>query len=171
MEQDKKENYQDLFDDGDFAIADDAQIADMQREYAALGINSGKNESRLCTYPLPVYMTDGCFDFCKKSKEMIVIISNLDKLFVSRNQKSIDFLKKSIGKNATTVSVKGGVTQDIFLPMQRMPIKQSMYRLLELHNAMSIMLDDLSTYDKSMSMQEVITRHLLVGSILHGICI
>ena len=157
--------------DSDFLIADDAQIADMQREYASLGISVGKNESRLCTYPLPVYMTEHCFSFCKSGKEMLMILNSLDQIFVSRNKSVIDFIVKSIGKNNTAIAFKGNITQEIFLPVQRMPIKQSMYRLLQLHNLMSIALDELSVYDKSVSMQEVITRHLLIGSVLHGICI
>ena len=172
MIEDKKDNLQDDWaQEGDFLIADDAQIANMQREYASLGIGGGKNESRLCSYPLPVYMTDKCFEFCKCSKEMTVILSGLDKLFVSRNQKVIDFIVKSIGKNNVTISIKGNITQEIFLPAQRMPIKQSMYRLIELHNFMSIALEELAVYDKSVSMGEVVVRHLLVGSVLHGICI
>jgi len=115
MADDRKDAQDNWAEDKDFLIANDDQIADMQREYASLGVSGSKNQSRLCAYPLPV--------------------------------------------------------QEIFLPAQRMPIKQSMYRLIELHNFMSIALDGLSEYDKSVSMQEVICRHLLSGSILHGICI
>ena len=61
--------------------------------------------------------------------------------------------------------------QEIFLPIQRMPIKQSMYKLLELFNTMSIMLDDLSVYIKSVDMQEVVMRHLLANSVLHSLCV
>ena len=168
MAEDRKDGWA---DDKDFLLADDAQMEQMQREYAALGISGGKNESRICTYPLPVYMTDHCFEFCKCAKEMTSILGGLDKLFVSRNKKIIDFLTVSIQKNSVAIALKGNVTQEIFLPAQRMPIKQSMYRLLELHNFMSIALDGLSAYDKSVSMQEAITRHLLLGSILHGVCI
>lgn len=157
--------------DGDFLIADDSQIADMQREYAKMGVGLGKNESRICVYPLPVYMTEHCFSFCKCAKEMLTILSLLDQIFVSRNKNVIDFIVKSIGKNNVAIALKGEITQEIFLPAQRMPIKQSMYRLLQLHNLMSIALDELCAYDKSVGMQEVITRHLLVGSVLHGICI
>ena len=172
MAEDRKEDLQDNWEeDKDFVIADDAQIADMQREYASLGISGGKNESRICSYPLPIYMTDSCFEFCKCAKEMLAILSGLDKLFVSRNKKIIDFITVSIQKDSVAIALKGNITQEIFLPAQRMPIKQSMYRLLELHNLMSIALDGLSTYDKSVSMQEVIIRHLLLGSILHGVCI
>ncbi|MDE7349041.1 MAG: hypothetical protein K2N53_05200, partial [Clostridia bacterium] len=117
------------------------------------------------------YMTDHCFEFCKCAKEMTSILGGLDKLFVSRNKKVIDFLMTSIQKNSVAIAIKGNVTQEIFMPAQRMPIKQSMYRLLELHNFMSISLDGLSAYDKSVSMQEVICRHLLLGSVLHGVCI
>ena len=172
MAEDRKDGLQDTWaEDKDFLIANDAQIADMQREYASLGVSGGKNESRLCSYPLPVYMTDSCFEFCKCAKEMIAILGGLDKLFVSRNKRVIDFLTKSIQKDSITIALKGNITQEIFLPAQRMPIKQAMYRLLELHNFMSIVLDAISEYDKSVSMQEVIVRHLLLGSILHGICI
>ena len=171
MAEDNKDNLQDSWtEDEDFLMADDAQIADMQREFASLGVG-GKNESRLCSYPLPVYMTDKCFEFCKRAKEMLAILGGLDQLFVSRNKKVMDFISKSIGKNIVVVALKGNVTQEIFLPAQRMPIKQSMYRLLELHNHMSIALDELSVYEKSVSMQEVVTRHLLIGSVLHGVCI
>lgn len=168
MAEDRKDGWA---EDGDFVIADDAQIADMQREYASLGVSGGKNESRLCSYPLPVYMTDSCFEFCKCAKETVAILGGLDKLFVSRNKKVIDFITNSIQKNSISIALKGSVTQEIFLPAQRMPIKQSMYRLLELHNFMSVALDGISAYDKSVSMQEVIVRHLLLGSVLHGICI
>lgn len=171
MAEDKKDNLQDGWEnDNDFLIANDAQIADMQKEYASLGV-CGINESSLCTYPLPVYMTDNCFEFCKNGKEMLVIFDGLDSLFVSRNKTIIDFLTKSISKNIVDVALKGNITQDIYLSAQRMPIKQSMYRLVELHNLMSMSLDKLSIYDKSVKMQEVITRHLLLGSVLHGICI
>lgn len=171
MAEDRKDAQDNWAEDKDFLIANDDQIADMQREYASLGVSGSKNQSRLCAYPLPVYMTDSCFEFCKYAKEMIAIFGGLDKLFVSRNKKIIDFLTKSIQKNNIAIALKGHVVQEIFLPAQRMPIKQSMYRLIELHNFMSIALDGLSEYDKSVSMQEVICRHLLSGSILHGICI
>ncbi|MDE6276421.1 MAG: hypothetical protein K2M75_07815 [Clostridia bacterium] len=172
MAEDRKDNLQDdTAINDDFLIADDAQIADMQREFSALGIGGGRNDSRLCSYPLPVYMTDKCFEICKCAKEMVVILNGLDKMFVSRNQKVIDFLIKSIGKNNVAIALKGNITQEIFLPEQRMPIKQSMYRLLELHNYISIALEELCVYDKSVSMGEVVVRHLLVGSVLHGICI
>ncbi len=171
MADDRKDAQDNWAEDKDFLIANDDQIADMQREYASLGVSGSKNQSRLCAYPLPVYMTDSCFEFCKYAKEMIAIFGGLDKLFVSRNKKIIDFLTKSIQKNNIAIALKGHVAQEIFLPAQRMPIKQSMYRLIELHNFMSIALDGLSEYDKSVSMQEVICRHLLSGSILHGICI
>ncbi len=171
MADDRKDAQDNWAEDKDFLIANDDQIADMQREYASLGVSGSKNQSRLCAYPLPVYMTDSCFEFCKYAKEMIDIFGGLDKLFVSRNKKIIDFLTKSIQKNNIAIALKGHVAQEIFLPAQRMPIKQSMYRLIELHNFMSIALDGLSEYDKSVSMQEVICRHLLSGSILHGICI
>ena len=157
--------------DSDFLIADDNQIADMQREYAKMGVGMGKNESKLFDYPLPVYMTEHCFSFCKRAKEMLGIINLLDQIFVSRNKTVIDFIVKAIGKNAIAVALKGEITQEIFLPIQRMPIKQSMYRLLQLHNLMSVALDELCVYDKSAGMQEIVTRHLLVGSVLHGICI
>ena len=155
----------------DFEIADETQIADMQMEYASLGVSVGKNESRLCTYPLPVYMTEQCFSFCKCAKEMLAILNLLDQIFVARNKNVIDFIVKSIGKNNTAIALKGDITQEITLTVQRMPMKQSMYRLLQLHNLMSIALDELCVYDKSVNMQEVITRHLLIGSVLHGICI
>lgn len=155
----------------DFLIADDTQIASMQKEYEALGIGGSKNQSRLCPYPLPVYMRDKCFEFCKLAKEAVVILNGLDKIFVSRNQKVVDFLIKAIGKNAAAIALKGDVTQEILLPEQRMPIKQSMYRLLELLNFMSIVLDELCLYDKSVSMGETVVRHLSVGSVLHGLCI
>ncbi len=171
MADDRTDAQDNWAEDKDFLIANDDQIADMQREYASLGVSGSKNQSRLCAYPLPVYMTDSCFEFCKYAKEMIAIFGGLDKLFVSRNKKIIDFLTKSIQKNNIAIALKGHVAQEIFLPAQRMPIKQSMYRLIELHNFMSIALDGLSEYDKSVSMQEVICRHLLSGSILHGICI
>ena len=157
--------------DSDFIIADDTQIADMQMAYASLGVCGGKNESRLCAYPLPVYMTEHCLDFCKSAKETLAILQLLDQIFVSRNKKIIDFIVKSIGKNNTAIALKGNITQEIHLSVQRMPMKQSMYRLLQLHNLMSIALDELSVYDKSVGMQEVITRHLLLGSVLHGLCI
>lgn len=172
MAEDKKDNLQDNWtDDGDFLIADDTQIADMQREYSALGIGAGKNESRLCAYPLPIYMRDKCFEFCKRAKEMIAVLGGLDSTFVTRNQNIVDFLVKSIGKNSVAIALKGEITQEIFLPTQRMPIKQSMYRLLELHNYMSIALDELTVYDKGVGMGEVVVRHLLLGSVLHGLCI
>ena len=172
MREDEKESLQEVLSgDSDFLIADDTQVANMQREYAVLGLVGGKNESRLCEYPLPVYMKDNCFEFCKCAKESVVILSGLDKIFVSRNQKVIDFLIKSLGKNCASIAIKGDITQEIFLPEQRMPIKQSMYRLLELHNFMSIALDELCVYDKSVSMGETVVRHLLLGSVLHGLCI
>ena len=168
MREEKEDN---AVENDDFLIADDTQIANMQREYEALGISGGKNESRICSYPLPVYMKDKCFEFCKCAKEFLVILSGLDSIFVSRNQKVIDFLIKSIGKNSAAIALKGDITQEIFLPAQRMPIKQSMYRLLELHNFMSIVLDELCVYDKSVGMGEAVVRHLLAGSVLHGVCI
>ncbi len=157
--------------DNDFVIADDTQIANMQREYESIGVCACKNESRSCVYPLPVYMTEHCLSFCKCGKEMLSILGLLDQIFVARNKKAIDFIIKSIGKNNTAIALKGDITQEIFLPAKRMPMKQSMYRLLELHNLMSIALDELCLYDKSVSMQEALTRHLLIGSTLHGLCI
>ncbi|MDE5654401.1 MAG: hypothetical protein K2I46_02210, partial [Clostridia bacterium] len=168
MAEDRQDNWG---SDSDFMIADDEQIANMQKEYASIGVCGCRNESRFCTYPLPVYMTEHCFAFCKSGKEMLSILGQLDQIFVARNKQVIDFIIKSIGKNTTAIALKGDITQEIFLPAKRMPMKQSMYRLLELHNLMSIALDELCVYDKSVGMQEVVTRHLLLGSILHGICI
>ena len=102
---------------------------------------------------------------------MLSILGLLDQIFVARNKKVIDFIIKSIGKNNTAIALKGDITQEIFMPAKRMPMKQSMYRLLELPNLMSIALDELCLYDKSVSMQEALTRHLLIGSTLHGLCI
>lgn len=168
MAEDREDNWA---VDNDFLMADDTQIANMQREYAKIGVCSGKNESKFCTYPLPIYMREHCLTFCKCSREALAILELLDQIFVSRNKKAIDFIIKSLVKNNTSIALKGDVTQEISLNVQRMPMKQSMYRLLQLHNSMSIALDELCVYDKSVNMQEVITRHLLVGSVLHGICI
>lgn len=161
----------DIEESGDFAIADDSQIADMQREFQSLGIGEGKNQSRLCVYPLPIYMTGKCLDFCKACKEFFAVYSQLDKMFVERNKRILNFIIGGIEKNRVAIAIKGDLTQEIFVSSQRMPIKQSMYKLIELHNIMGIALDELSIYDKSAEMQEVVTRHLLIGCVLHGICI
>ena len=44
--------------DGDYILADDGQVSQMQAEYSKLGIGAGENVSRLNIYPLPVYMID-----------------------------------------------------------------------------------------------------------------
>ena len=168
MAQDSKDNW---IEDRDFVMPDDSQIAQMQREYAHKGVCECKNESRLCAYPLPVYMKEHCLAFCKSGKEMIAILGQLDQIFVSRNKKLVDFIVKSLGKNCIAVASKGELIQDIDVNIQRMPIKQSMYRLISLHSSMSIDLDGLFAYDKSVSLQEVVTRHLILGSVLHGLCI
>ncbi len=157
--------------DGDYILADDGQVSQMQAEYSKLGIGAGENVSRLNIYPLPVYMIDKCFEFCKAAKQACAIFSQLDKLFLSRNKREIDFITTSVEKNRIVIAGKAEMDHEIFLPIQRMPIKQSMYKLLELFNTMSIMLDDLSVYIKSVDMQEVVMRHLLANSVLHSLCV
>lgn len=157
--------------DGDYILADDEQVSQMQAEYGKLGIGAGENASRLNIYPLPVYMIDKCFEFCKAAKQSCAIFSQLDKLFLSRNKREIDFITTSVEKNRIVIASKAEMDQEIFLPIQRMPIKQSMYKLLELFNTMSIMLEDLSVYIKSVDMQGVVMRHLLANSVLHSLCV
>ena len=85
--------------DGDYILADDGQVSQMQAEYSKLGIGAGENVSRLNIYPLPVYMIDKCFEFCKAAKQACAIFSQLDKLFLSRNKREIDFITTSVEKN------------------------------------------------------------------------
>ncbi|MDE5549679.1 MAG: hypothetical protein K2J13_05455, partial [Clostridia bacterium] len=118
-----------------------------------------------------VYMTDACLRFCKCAVNFAKIISSLDRVFVAHNQKVFNFILNGVAKNRICIANTGKITQEIFVSVERMPIKQSMYRLLELHNQMSMILSDISVYDKSAQMQEVILRHVLLGSVLHGICI
>lgn len=157
--------------DGDFALPSEENMAKMQQEYSQKGITAGRNISRIDVYPLPVYTLDKCFDFCKAVKEVCAIFSQLDKIFVSRNKKEIDFIISCVEKNRIVVANKADIMQDIFLPRRQMPIKQSMYRLLELFNSMSMTLETLTVYEKSVEIQEVITRHLLACSVFHSICI
>ena len=152
-------------------IADEGQIADMNREYDALGVGAGKTRTALFQYPIPVYMTDKCADFCRCCKEMTAIIAQFDRIFVSRNRKNVEFILNVATKNRIRVSVLANFANEVFVGVQKMPLKQSMYRLLELHNSMSVTLCELADYVKGAEMQEIISAHLLAGSVLHGICI
>lgn len=152
-------------------IADDEKISLMQKEYEALGVGKKISKSKAFSYPLPIYMTGACEDFCKCSNAMAGIISGLDKMFVSRNKKTMDFILGAIVKNRILISMKSNLNGEIFVPVDRMPLKQSMYRLLELHNSMSIILSELTVYDNSAQHQEIVLRHILLGSVLHGLCI
>ena len=152
-------------------IASEEQMAQMNKEYKELNVEKKTSVSSLFTYPLPVYMTDVCTRFCKCANTFAKIITSMDKTFVSRNQKVLNFILNGIAKNRIRIANMANITQEIFVAVERMPIKQAMYRLLELHNEMSMILSDISVYDKSAQMQETVLRHVLLGSILHVICI
>ena len=157
--------------DGDFALASEEEMEKMRQEYSQMGITAGKNVSQTNVYPLPIYTLDKCFGFCKAAKEICAIFSQLDKIFVSRNKKEIDFIITCVEKNRIVISNKADITEDIFLPRRQMPIRQSMYKLLELFNSMSMTLETINVYEKSVEIHEVMMRHLLAGSVLHSICI
>ena len=152
-------------------IADDGQIAKMNEEYRKVKATQNASISHSFIYPLPVYMRDICLGFCKSALTFAKIISAMDTAFVSRNKKTMDFILNAMAKNRICIANTASITQEIFVATERMPIKQSMYRLLELHNQMSMLLSDICVYDKSAQMQEVVMRHMLAGSVLHGICI
>ncbi len=158
---------QDEFD----LIASEEQIRKMNEEFDKLDRERKSSQSHLFSYPIPVYMTDKCAEFCKRCTAIAKIISSMDAVFISRNSEIMDFILQSANKNKTLVAGMANITGEIFVSVERMPIKQSMYKLLELHNFMSIILSELSVYDNSAQMQNIIQRHLLSSSILHGICI
>lgn len=152
-------------------LPDDEQVEMMNREFKELGVGGERVETHYFEYPIPVYMTDHCIDFCGCCDMTTQIISTLDSNFLARNKKTFDFILASTRKNRIAVAKYAGITQNLAVRVDRMPIKQSMYRLLSLHNSMSICLSELNVYVKSAEMQEVILRHLIIGSIIHGVCI
>ena len=152
-------------------IASEEQIEQMNREFDKLKVEKKASISHAFNYPLPVYMLDSCLRFCKCAFTFAKIITSMDKIFVSRNQKVLNYILGGMAKNRICIANMSNNTQEIFVAVERMPIKQSMYRLLELHNEMSMLLSDISVYDKSAQMQEIVLRHVLLGSVLHGICI
>lgn len=152
-------------------IASEEQIAQMNKEFKELNVVKKTSQTHLFSYPLPVYMTDSSLRFCKCSYTFAKIITSLDRNFVSRNQKVLNFILNGMAKNRIYVANISNITQEIFVAVERMPIKLAMYKLLDLHNDMSMILSDISVYDKSAQMQEIILRHILIGSVLHGICI
>ncbi|MBD5100625.1 MAG: hypothetical protein HDT29_05090 [Clostridiales bacterium] len=152
-------------------IASDEQIEQMNREFKERGVEKKISQTHSFSYPLPVYMTDACLRFCKCSYTFTKIVSSLDRVFISRNQRVFDFILGEIAKNRICIANTGNITQEIFVTAERMPIKQSMYKLLGLHNEMSMILSEIGVYDKSAQMQEIVLRHVLLGSVLHGICI
>ncbi|MDE7079437.1 MAG: hypothetical protein K2O95_04900 [Clostridia bacterium] len=152
-------------------IASEEQMAQMNKEFKELNVEKKTSRTNLFTYPLPVYMTDVCFRFCKCANTFAKIITSMDKMFVSRNQKVLNFILNGMAKNRICLANTSNITQEVFVAVERMPIKQSMYRLLELHNEMSMILADIGVYDKSAQMQEIVLRHVLLGSVLHGLCI
>ena len=152
-------------------IANDEQIAQMNKEFEEINVVKKTSQTHFFTYPLPVYMTDTCLRFCKCAYTFAKIVNSLDRVFISRNQKILDFILNGVAKNRICIANTAKITQEIFVAVERMPIKQSMYKLLALHNEMSMILSDISIYDKSAQMQEVVMRHVLLGSVLHGICI
>ena len=152
-------------------IASEEQMEKMNKEYRKLEAEKKTSQSHLFAYPLPVYMTDKCAQFCKCCNAIAKIISSMDAMFVARNAKVMDFILADVAKNKILISNMANITQEIFVAVERMPIKQSMYKLLELHNSMSMILSELSVYDSSAQMQNIVLRHVLLGSVLHGICI
>ena len=152
-------------------IADDGQIAKMNEEFKIRGVCGKKCESHFFEYPLPVYMTDVCSKFCDMASVAIKIITSLDTAYVSRNRKFIDFIVDCLNKNRVEIGCLANIAREFQPNVVKMPIKQSMYKLLELLNSMSVLLGDLCVYVKSVQMQETVQRHMLAASVLHGLCI
>ncbi|MDE7328890.1 MAG: hypothetical protein K2N57_04030 [Clostridia bacterium] len=152
-------------------MPNEEQIAMMNKEFSEKGVGTQKSASHLFEYPIPVYTIDVCSKFCGFASAAVKIISTLDTVFVSRNKKAIDFIATSITKNRIAVASIANLTQEFAANVTRMPIKQSMYKLLELHNSMSVILGELCVYVKSVQMQEIVQRHTLAGCVLHGLCI
>ena len=74
------------------------EIRKMNEEYDKLDRERKSSQSHLFSYPIPVYMTDKCAEFCKRCTAIAKIISSMDAVFISRNSEIMDFILQSANK-------------------------------------------------------------------------